>query len=510
MSPVIDWFGRAKPEHPWEDINQAKKVISELPVTDPVKALELICFWLDSIANTSNFRTDYRFQLIDLLDQAAKIHQRKIGQEYLLGQRLQKIRENTLWMTAIMFCKLLGASYNRCIDDFQCGASGSSSIQKHLSVVIARALRALALQLKWSLLRYGNIDDHIWGELGRLYRFAETQHNSMSPIEIYPGEQSRSSVRREFLNAMMLSVSSTDALNLLEQDIAERTIARFSNRYVLQDQPGPGCTFLFDLSMRKPPARVQKDANAVGDLRYFGAGNATVGLTELIAETRRKDCGPADVKLGSRSDTGLVQVLEHLARSWSDFPPSRTSERHKVIMRLTVAPSFSGFLNEIEADNNNDSLDFTRTESWIVENASGAGYGAIIPQVKGDWIRVGALVGLKTETEYGWRVGIIRRISQQKRIGIQLLSGFANPVLVSSTTGNASMQMGGEGDRAVLLSRNPDENGEIKLLLRSDTYKPRENLDLMVRDMKYLLRPSKLLERGVDFDCAQFEIVQGV
>jgi hypothetical protein len=30
--------------------------------------------------------------------------------------------------------------------------------------------------------------------------------------------------------------------------------------------------------------------------------------------------------------------------------------------------------------------------------------------------------------------------------------------------------MRGEGDRAVLLSRNPDENGEIKLLLRSDTY----------------------------------------
>ncbi len=170
------------------DINQAKKVISELPVTDSVKALELICFWLDSIANTNDFRTDHRFQLIDLLDQAAKIHQRKIGQEYLSGQRLQKIRENTLWATAMRFCKLLGASYNRCIDDFQSGSSGSSSIQKQLSVVIARALRALTLQLKWSLLRYGHIDDHIWGELGRLYRFAETQHNSMAAIEIYPGE----------------------------------------------------------------------------------------------------------------------------------------------------------------------------------------------------------------------------------------------------------------------------------------------------------------------------------
>ena len=511
MSPVTDWFVRAKPQHPLADIRQAKKVISELPVTDSVKAIELICFWLDSIANTDDFRTDLRFQLIDLLDQAAKIHQRKIVQEYLLGQRLQKIRENMLWTTAISFCKLLGASYNRCIDDFQSGSTGSSSIQKQIPVVIARALRALTLQLKWSLLRYGHIDDHIWGELGRLYRFAETQRNSTAAVEVYPDEHGRSSVRREFLSAMMLSVSSPDGLNLLEQDIAERAIAHFSSRYVLQDQPSPGCTFLFDLSMRKPPARVQKGASSVGDLRYFGAGNATAGLTQLIAETRKMDCVPADVKLGGRSNTGpVLEVLEHLARYWSDLPPSRSSERHKVTMRLTVAPSFSGLLNEIEADNDNDSLDFTRTESWIVENASGAGYGTIIPQVKGDWIRVGALVGLKTETEYGWRVGIVRRISQQKRVGIQLLSGFANAVVVSSTTGNASMQMKGEGDRAVLLSRNPDENGEIKLLLRSDTYKPRENLDLMVRDMKYLLRPSKLLERGFDFDCAQFEIVQGV
>jgi len=509
MPPVTDWFVRAKPEHPMADIKQAKKVISELPVTDSVKAIELICFWLDSIANTDDFRTDLRFQLIDLLDQAAKIHQRKIIQEYLLGQRLQKIRENMLWTTAISFCKLLGASYNRCIDDFKSGAIGSSSIKNQLSVVIARALRALTFQLKWSLLRYGHIDDHIWEELGRLYRFAETQRNSMAAIEVYPGDHGRSSVRREFLNAMMLSVSSTDALSLLEQDMAERAIAHFSNHYVLQDQPSAGCTFLFDLSMRKPPARVQKGENSVGDVRYFGAGNATVGLTELIAETRQKECVPAAVKLGGRSNTGLVlKVSEHLALYWSDLPPSRGSERQKVTMRLTVAPSFSGLLNEIEADTDNDSLDFTRTESWIVENASQGGYGAIIPQAKGDWIRVGALVGLKTETENGWRVGIIRRISQQKRVGIQLLSPFANAVVVSSANSEAPIKNISEVDRAVLLSRNPDENGEIKLLLRADAYKPRENLDIKVRDMNYLLRPSKLIERGLDFDFAHFAIIQ--
>ena len=510
MSPVTDWFVRPKPAHPMADIDQAKKVISELPVSDSVKALEQICFWLDSIVRTDDFRTDLRFQLTDLLDQAAKVHQRKIGQEYMSGQRLQKVRENTLWATANKFCQLLGASYNRCIDDFQSRVIGSSSTKKQL-LVIARTLRALTLQLKWALLRYGQIDDHIWGELGRLYRFAETQRNSTATVEVYPGEHGRSSVRREFLNAMMLSVSSTDSLNLIEQDIAGQAVAHFSSRYVLQDQPSPGCNFLFDLSLRKPPTRVQKGVDLVGDVRYFGAGIATLGLTESIAEIRQKDCVPADLYLGGTSNTGLVrEVLEHLALYWSDVPPLRGSERHKVIMRLTVAPSFSGLLNEIEADTDNDSLDFTRTESWIVENASGGGYGAIIPKVMGDWIRVGALVGLKTETGASWRVGIIRRISQQKRVGIQLLSRFANAVVVSSTNSGASTREGGEGDRAVLLSRSPDENGEIKLLLRPDTYKPRENLDIKVRDINYLLRPTKLVERGVDFDCAQFAIIQRV
>jgi hypothetical protein len=507
MLLVTDWFVRARPDHPIADIKQAKKVISELPVTDSVKALEQICFWLDSIADTDDFKTDLRFQLIDLLDQAAKYHQRKISQEYLSGQRLQKIRENMLWATAFRFWKLLSASYNRCVEDFQSGASGSSAIKKQLSVIIARALRALTLQLKWSLLRYGSIDDRIWGELGRLYSFAETQRNAMSTVEVYPGVHGQSSVRHEFLKAMMLSVSSTDALNMLEQDIAERAVAHFASRYVVQDQPSAGCTFLFDLSMRKPPARVQKGAKPVGDVLYFGAGDATMGLAELIAETRQRDSVPSDVNLGGTCGSGLVlEVLEHLALNWSDLPPSRSSERHKHTMRLSVAPSFSGLLNEIEADIDNNSLDFTQTESWIVEDVSGGGYGAIIPQVKGDWIRVGALVGLQTETGNCWHAGIIRRISQQQRVGIQLLSPFAIAVEVSPTRSGSSMETGRGGDRAVLLSKKPDEYGEITLLLRSDTFNPKQNLDMQVRDMNYLLLPSKLIERGDDFDCARFSI----
>jgi len=158
-------------------------------------------------------------------------------------------------------------------------------------------------------------------------------------------------------------------------------------------------------------------------------------------------------------------------------------------------------------DSNNDSLDFTQTESWIVEDANDGGYGAIIPHEKGDWIRVGTLVGLQSETGNGWHAGIIRRISQHKRVGIELLSTFASPIIVALSD-KSLIETNCDSHQAVLISRNPDEYGEITLLLPADTFEPEQNLNMLLRGANYQLLPSKVIERGNDFDCAQFAMIQ--
>lgn len=56
------------------DIKLARKLITELPANDAVKALDEVTFWLDSVSRTEGFKLDYRFELYDLLDQAAKSH----------------------------------------------------------------------------------------------------------------------------------------------------------------------------------------------------------------------------------------------------------------------------------------------------------------------------------------------------------------------------------------------------------------------------------------------------
>jgi len=509
-------FGGGKPDHPMADAKQARKLIAELPANDAAKALEEVTFWLDSITRTEGFKLDYRYELFDWLDQAAKNHQRKLYQDYLATDRQEKFREHKLWTTIFEFWKMLGHAYGQCIEQFQSGASGAGAIKKDLPTIIARALRALTQQLKWVLLRYGPVDDRLWSELGRFYLFAEAKGMTTAPIEIYPGAHGQGTVQQEFLKALMLGVSSTDGLTPLKQEIAERTVAHFGTLYVLQSKPGPGCNYFFDLSMRKPAARVQKGIEPNKMTRFFGAGKALPALGQLIQEIKAKEGVPSHVNLGGTYDNDLVlSVMQHLGTYWSDKPPARGSERRKIATRLTVVHGFQQVMTSVVPSDDDSSLDFqgrNSGESWIVENVSEGGFGAIIPQVKGDWIKVGSLLGVQTETAKYWGAGVVRRLTrdeyQQRRVGIQLLSKSVIPVKLWPTGTVSSFNVTRGGDRAVLLSTTPDKNGEIALLLKVGSFTPNQALEMSVRDRQYYLMPTKLVEGGDDFDWAKFKIMQ--
>ncbi len=509
-------FGGGKPDHPMADIKQAKKLIAELPANDPLKALDEATFWLDSICRTEEFRLDHRFELFDLLDRAAKNHQRKLAQEYLAIDRQEKFRENKLWTTVFEFWKQLGSAYGQCVEQFQAGASGAGAIKKDLPAIIARALRALTLQLKWILLRYGQVEDRVWGELGRLYHFAESKGLATGTIEIYPGAHGEGTVQHEFLKAMMLGVSSTDGLTPLKQELAERIIAHFGDMYIMQTKPAPGCNYFFDLSMRKPAARMMKGSEPNKMTRFFGAGKALPALEQLMQEIKAKDSVPSHINLGGTFDAGLVlSVMRHLAQYWSDNPPARGSERRKIATRMTVVHGFRQMLKNVAPAGDDTSLAFEAMngcESWIVENVSEGGFGAIIPQVKGDWLKVGDLLGVQTETAQYWGAGVVRRITrdeyQQRRVGIQLLSNTVIPVKLSPSGNVSSSNAAREGEPAMLLSTTPDQNGEIALLLRAGSFTPGQALEMNVRGNQYYLMSSTLAEGGDDFDLAKFKGMQ--
>src|SRR5262245_12139561 len=166
---ALKWMGGGASDHPLADPKQARQIVEALPVKDPVKTLEEVAEWLESLNQAGGFALDRRFGSIELLDGAARRHQRELTKEYLSTPRVQKFQENRLWNAEFAFCKQLGEAYLRCLKECLSGFSGASSIRDSLPVIAARALRSLALQLKWTLLRYGLAEDRIWAEIAQLY-----------------------------------------------------------------------------------------------------------------------------------------------------------------------------------------------------------------------------------------------------------------------------------------------------------------------------------------------------
>ncbi len=509
-------FGGSKPDHPMADLKQAKALLAELPAHDPAKALEEVTFWLDSVSHTADFKVDYRYGLYDMLDQAGKNHHRKLAQEYMATERQEKFRENKLWNAVFEYRRTLGACYNQCVEQFKSGASGAGAIKKDMPAIIARAIRLETLKLKWGLLRYGPIEPTIWSELGRLYQFAEARGLATLPADVYPGAHGQGTVLEEFLKTLMLAVSSLDGLTPLEQEIAERTGAHFGKLFTLQLTASAGCNYCFDLAAGRPAARAMKDLKAEPTMRFFGAGAAVPALARLMQEIKEKEGVPSDINLGGTYDTDVVlSVMQHLALYWADNPPARSSERRRIATRMTVVHGFRLILKTLSPVADEASLDFQAKdggESWIVENVSDGGFGAIIPQVRADWIKVGSLLGVQTENAKFWGAGIIRRLTrdeqQQRRVGIQLLSKALIPVKLwpagTASGGNALRN----GDPALLLSTSPDKNGEISVLLELGSFTKGQALDMQVGSKQYYLLPNKLVEGGEDFDCAKFRIMQ--
>jgi hypothetical protein len=180
---------------------------------------------------------------------------------------------------------------------------------------------------------------------------------------------------------------------------------------------------------------------------------------------------------------------------------------------MTVLHGMTEILQTLDPAHS-DELDFSTdssAESWIVENVSDGGCGAIIPAAKSDWVRVGALIGVKTEIAQHWGIGIIRRVTrdehQQRRVGVQVLSKVAIPVRVGKSGGAFASGPAAPTDSALLLATTPDSNGEVGVVLRDGNFSSRDSYDMVVNNKPYLLMPSRLAEGGEDFDWAMFKVM---
>lgn len=449
------------------DRKQARRILDGLPAQD-LKALEELGNWHESVSAARGFRAEELTELLGMIGDAARPRLKKLLRDYLAAGRVQ---QNLLWQRIHEYWHQSSHAYVRAID------------AKPLPETLVAGLRSLGQQLKWQQLRYGPIDTEVWGLMNRIFAAAEAKGIAAATPE--------------FLKAAMFSASAMDSRLQADIELAERVIEALAPAFVLSKAPAPQLPYWVDLARAMTPARTKQPSQPGSSVRFIGPGAALTRLQLLMPGVEKSGQPPAELKLGEGCDPDtLLVVMRHLVTHWGPAAPERKHKRHSVTSRLKIAHGFDGVVRALGGGS--DSLDFGPgdEQTWTVENVSAGGFGALAPQAKSDWLKVGALVAAWPEGAPGWLVGTVRRVSkltpQAIRVGVQTLS--RSPAL-------SQFALRDTGAPGVLLSTGP---GETAIALRAGVYTRGESLEATVKGRQLVYLPQGIAERGDDYEIVKF------
>ena len=480
---MLKLFGGAA-DHPLRDPREARRILEALPA-DEVKALEELAHWQESVSVAEGFKPAERVSLVLAIDEAAQPRLRKVARDYCGTARPSRYQENRMWTPLHEYSRQAGLAFGRTLD---AAAQAPKALDpKALALAATRALRAAAQQLKWQHMRYGPVDPAAWGIVNKVYAYCEARGLAEARLALYPTGGGETSPRQEFLKALMFSAASPDSLLAPEADLVERVIAELAPGFLLANAPATGLLYWTDLGRAMAPLRIVRPPEATAGLRCFGPGNALAGLQGLIQRIA-PDPEMAD------------EVLRYLAALWSPEPPERKHARHAVKSRVSIAHGFAGVLEAVGDAGKALDFDQKAVESWVVENVSAGGFGAIIPQAKGDWLRVGTLLAMQPDGGTNWLVGAIRRVNRtsarEARVGIETLSRAPKV---------AKFRVRGLGEESgLLLPAAVLGSGEVSIALRSGVYPPGQNLEASLDGREHIYLPQGGPERAEDYELIRF------
>jgi len=497
---MLKVFGRGAAAHPLADDKERNRVLREVGGLESPRALAELARWLRSTAGDTNLRPEKKAGIVRTLEAAGRVPMRMLAREYLATPRLSKAQEEHLWGSIHGFCAAAAQGYARCAAAVAADARAAAEQKNRIVPIAVHALRALGTQLKWEHMRYGPVDPGIWSELTRLYARLDTARIAQVAVREFPGSPSRTTPEQEFVRIAMFGACSPGSLLPAQIEIADRLAARFARWFRIASHAGSTTPYRIDLDQGSPPARCIGDVQEGAAVRFIGADAGHERLLALREEVASLGEPPQDLSPGiPAAADAVLEVIDHLAHYWAPRLASRRHPRHGIKSRLTVAWGFDGVIDALDPL---ASLSFEKRamESWIVENASAGGVGALVPSIPGEWLRVGCLVAMQPEGGKNWLLGAVKRLTRidesSAHVGIQTLARSPTPVEFRVQAGNATAL---RPETGVLLDPGYTE-AEVPVLLRTRTSEPGRSLMLERDGRRTQLIPMAVTARGPDYE----------
>lgn len=502
-------FGK-KSDHPMADIKSAQALLEDLPKNDAHKMLLELTEWLESVKDASNFKLDYQFAVICLLDETAQPYVRKLARDYFAQIELNQFQENRLWLALGNFYRHAALAYLTLFNHYQQNDKRAASLRLHMPLIVGRAVYALRGQLKYVCSHYGPVDQNIWANIALLYRDAESRLYIDSPARLYAAQTEDSSVKQEVARLLAWYGAGVANLSPVYLHLTERIFAQYCGEINIHSpsQNPPSVEkdiFSFDLNRAVAPVRVSFDAAVHPAVRFVSMNNLQAKLEGLL-KTLEKNIVPSDLNLLGNYDAETVREAVLHVLTYLLVPPLRRAVRREVKVDLNIALGFPNVLERTEVG-----LDFNSAPlvQWQVEDISPSGFHTVLPANAN--MHIGNLLGLQPAGVPHWGVAVVRRMlrdeSNKLHLGAEILANkIAGVVLSQSGGGSPGFE---EGQPALWLYGKGDETAsEVRLLMKADAYSSSCSLLVNLEGHHYLLIPVALEEKEADYDLAKFRVIE--
>ena len=468
-------FGKNS-DDPLASVKAAKRWLEALPLGDVFKCQQAILNQLKRFNEQSTQHTKDRLAIFMLLDERSRDLQDTLVRQYLRNPRMSRAMESQLWHAVYGLYWESARGYHSFVLHLA-RETGRNHGDDLIPLFTLRAIRAMGQMLKWRAIRYLPTAEKLWLKLHNLYRIAETEGFHRKPQRIYAEDASKCNCETAYLHILMLDLANSGSLYPRQTDLLDRWLFGWHDMLRLDDHFDADIhNFVIDLSSDHGARRVRKPDTGK-PMRFWSTSKMLQDIQEARTALREGDVAAQIGQIEISRSTENLELLAYLLHQWAalETREQRRAPRESVKKLVDVAHGLNAIVSQIKASNapasvspygyglNYNEVDDVQVygfitertrerasqihvpaspsspdvERWVMHDESECGYGALIETRDKDWLRVGALIGIKAHDAEQWKIGIVRRLSRidedTSSIGIETLAEIPTLAMLNDT-----------------------------------------------------------------------------
>ena len=462
---------------PLTNIRTITKWLSELPLGDVLASHQKVVEELARLNEKDESLGKDRLDVLKQVDLKAREFQAILAGQYLRNSRMSAAMENTLWKVLHLFHWEIARGYHAFIMDYVTNPAGSK-VRTNMPLLIARAMHHFGGIFKWRYIRFERVEEKLWQRLHNLYRIAAFEGFERKRVALYREAERDTSCADEYIRILLLGTISAGGLSPRQMELADAWLRNFSHLVHLETNYDPGKHVFSVVQGSGQGARRVRVQSATENTLFFNTTEMSAALAQ--AKIGLQDGEPPG-RLGLTEDCRVAECLELLdivMRQWAPLADreQRVAPRHPTQEITQVAYGVAEICARLRAGRAQDEpesdegvgfdeiIDLklygfvtnrtrSRTKSetvkpaemiaetastWLVENESDTGCGAIAEAANADALILGKLVAVHKPDATQWQVGIVRRLhrisDKQRFVGVEFFPGTPEVLTLRTST----------------------------------------------------------------------------